>query len=118
MSVFDREPHTIQVIKPTPDRDSATGATKLDYDTPISDRQVKGFLSTRGGTMTTGDEGQLIPFDAVFFTKDTVIGVNDQAVVALGWLDGNFIVVGTEPKAGLDGDFDHNEVVLAKDNRR
>lgn len=118
MSVFTREPHTVQVIKPTPDRDSATGATKLDYDTPISDRQVKGFISTRGGTMSTGDEGQSIGFDAVFFTKDTTIGVNDLAVLALGWLDGKFLVVGTEPKADLEGDFDHNEVLLAKDNRR
>ena len=118
MSVFDREVHTVQVVKPTPDRDSGTGATKLDYATPISDRQVKGFVSTRGGTMSTGDEGQLIPFDAVFFTKDTVIAVNDLVVLSFSWLSANFIVVGTEPKADIDGEFDHNEVILAKDNRR
>ena len=119
MSVFDREVHTVQVIKPKRNRDSLTGSSSLDYTTaPVSDRQVKGFLSTSGGTVDRGAEGEVLGFDAVFFTKDTVFEVDDQVIVSLEGLAGNFLVTGAEPKYDLDGDFDHNEVLLSKDNKR
>ncbi len=50
MSVFRREVHTASIVKPTPVKHD--GATKLDYASPVSTRTLKGFLSTRGGTMS------------------------------------------------------------------
>ena len=119
MSVFDRDVHTVQVIKPKRSRDTATGASSLDYTTsPVSDRQVVGFLSTSGGTVDRGAEGEVIGFDAVWFTKDTGMEVDDQVIVSLEGLAGNFLVTGVEPKYDSDGDFDHAEVLLSKDNKR
>ena len=119
MPAFRREVHTASVVKPTPGRDADTGATKLDYTTPISTRTLKGFLSTRGGSMSVGDEGLSIAFDAVFFVKDTTIAENDAVTFSVPALSEKFVVVATEPKYRLRrGSFDHNEVVLRKDNRR
>ena len=118
MSVFDREVHTVSVVKPTRSRSASTGKSSIDYDTPVSTRDVVGFLSTSGGTVDRGGEGEVIGFDAIWFTKDTTIEVDDQVVVDLEGLSDNFLVTGTEPKYDIDGDFDHNEVLLSKDNKR
>jgi len=118
VSVFDREVHSVQVVKPTRNRATDTGASSLDYDNPVSSRTVKGWVGTRGGTVDRGSEGQIIGFDATFFTKDSVIAVDDLVIVNLPGLSSGFLVVGTEPKYDLDGDLDHNEVLLSKDNQR
>ena len=119
MSVFDNDVHTVQVIKPKRDRDADDGSSSLDYTvSPVSDRQVVGFLSTSGGTVDRGSEGEVIGFDAVWFTRDTGMEVDDQVIVSLEGLAGNFLVTGVEPKYELDGDFDHAEVLLSKDNTR
>ena len=115
---LQRTPHTIRIVRPTRNRDSDTGVSSLDYASPVSDRQVTGFLSTSGGTVTRGAEGEVIGFDAVWFSNESDFEVADQAVVAIPGLSGNFLVIGTEPKYDLDGDFDHNEVLLSKDNKR
>ena len=118
MPAFRRQPHTVQIIRPTENRNSDTGATSFDYGAPVTDRQVKGFVSTQGGTLASSDEGGIVPFDATFLTKDTTVAVNDQVILSFAWLAGKFLVVGTEPKAGVRGPFDHNEVLLQKDGRR
>lgn len=115
MSVFDNDVHRVRVVKPTVKTDLNTGATHFDYATPATDRTVEGFIVTRGGTATRGPEGQGIPFDAVFHTRDLAIAVNDLVELTLSWLAGKFVVVGTEPKSDIDGDFDHNEVLIARD---
>jgi hypothetical protein len=119
MPAFRRQPHTVQVVRPVESKNTNTGATSFNYAVPPAvKRAVKGFVSTQGGTLASSDEGGIVPFDATFFTKDTAIAVNDQVILAFSWLSGNFLVVGTEPKAGLRGGFDHNEVLLQKDGLR
>jgi len=116
MPVFDRDVHSVTVKTPSRPRDSSTGASSLVYDPPAAERTVRGFLVTRGGTVDRGGEGEIVGFDAVFFTKDTGFAVDDLVIVSLEGLAGNFLVVGREPKYDLDGAFDHDEVLLSRTN--
>ena len=98
MGTLRHTPHTVSIIKPGVITDSATGASKFDYGTPISTRSVDGLIQVRGGSIATGEEGQLYNYDAMFYTMDTVVAPNDQVTVALSWLTGKFIVLATQPR--------------------
>jgi len=118
MGTLRHTPHRVSVIKPTVTTDPATGASRYDYASPVSTRDVDGLLQIRGGSIAVGEEGQIYNYDAMFYTLDTVIAPNDRVDVALPWLTDKFVVLATQPKARLQGEYDHNEVVLQKDGRK
>jgi len=117
MSVLSTTPHTVLQKRPDRPRDPDTNATELDYGNPTKEENIKGLFQSRGGVKSITDEGENIPFDAMFYTLVTDVADDDLLVVDLGWVAGNFVVVSVEPKPDLDGVFDHTEVLLRKDTR-
>ncbi len=116
--VFRRTPHTVTLKSPTVTRDADNNVATRDYDTPAKTLTVACLFQTRGGEVSVGDEGQIVPFDAILYTKETDIAVNDRIEVALDIHTGNFLVVGVHPKGRLQGELDHVEVSLQKDGVR
>lgn len=117
-SLLRRQPHTVRLKRPAVTRDADNNVGTLDYASPTRNVLVKCLFQTRGGTIVSTDEGGLIPFDAMLYTGETNIEVNDRVEVAISFFTGNFKVVGVQPKGKLRGRYTHNEVVLQKDGVR
>ena len=113
-----RTPHTVQLKRPTVTRDAATNVATRDYDTPVKEKDVACLFQTRGGQVSVGAEGNIVPFDAILYTLDTDIEVNDRIEVALDFHTGNFLVTASVPKARHRGTFHHMEILLQKDGTR
>lgn len=119
MSLLRHTPHTVTVTRPKTKQDSDSKASYQDYADPESGwpKTYKGLFQARGGTLVQGDEGLEIPYDAIFYTKETAIADNDRVQVSLSWHTGTFRVVAVQGKARLAGQYSHMEVVLQKDTR-
>lgn len=118
MSLLKRTPHSVTLKRPTVSRDADNNVASRDYASPAETRVIKGLFQTRGGEVAVGDEGNIVPFDAVFYTLETDVETNDRIEVAVSFYTGNFLVVGVEPKGRMNGEFSHNQVSLQKDGVR
>ena len=116
--VLRRTPHTVILKRPTVTRDADNNVATRDYDTPALTAAVECLFQTRGGAVSVGDEGNIVPFDAVLYTHETDIEVNDRIEVALDLYTGNFLVTAVEPKGRMQGTLSHVEVLLQKDGVR
>lgn len=113
-----RTPHTVTLKRPDVIRDADNNVATRDYDNPTQTSTVECLFQTRGGAVSVGDEGNIVPFDAVLYTHETDIEVNDRIEVALDFYTGNFLVTAVDPKARLRGTISHVEVLLQKDGVR
>ena len=116
--ILRRTPHTVTLKRPAVSRDADNNVATLDYASPSLTRSAEGMFQTRGGEVSVGDEGQIVPFDAVFYSLETDFEVNDRVEVALDFFTGNFRVTAVSPKGRMNGDFSHTEVFLQKDGVR
>jgi len=117
MSIFSSTPHSVTLKRPARTRDTATNATELNYGAPTKTATTRGLLQSRGGIKAISGEGESIPFDAMFFTLEVDVQVDDLLEVSLPFVVGKFVVLAVEPKPDLDGNFDHTEVLLKKETR-
>ncbi len=118
MPLLRRTPHVVILKRPAISRDTDNNVATRDYDSPTRTAQVKCLFQSRGGEVSIGDEGNIIPFDAKLYTLDKNVEVNDRIEVTLSFYTGNFLVTAVVPKGLLHGGYSHNEVLLQKDGVR
>lgn len=118
MPLLRRTPHVVILKRPAVSRDADNNVATRDYDNPIRTAQVKCLFQSRGGEVSIGDEGNIVPFDAKLYTLDKNMEVNDRVEVNLSFYTGNFLVTAVVPKGCIRGGYSHNEVLLQKDGVR
>lgn len=118
LGILRRTPHSVTLKRPNVTRDTDNNVATRDYDNPILTKTVRCLFQTRGGEVSIGDEGNIVPFDAVFYTLDKDIQPNDRIEVDLSFHTGNFLVTAVVPKARQIGIYSHNEIILQKDGVR
>ena len=111
-------PHLLTLKRPGTTRDADNNVATRDYDNPVYTASVRCLFQSRGGEVSIGDEGNIIPFDAKMYTIDKNIQVNDRVEVSLSFYTGNFLVTAVVPKGRIRGGYSHNEVFLQKDGVR
>jgi len=113
-----RTPHVVTLKRPAVVRDTDNNVATRDYDHPTKTVSIRCLFQTRGGEVSVGDEGQIVPFDSMLYTIEKDVEVNDRIEVALSFYTGNFLVVAVEPKGRVGGIYSHNQVSLQKDGVR
>lgn len=111
-------PHTVVLSRPEVTRDVKNNSTKLDFsnlDTGYP-RDVDGYFVEGGGEVVEREMGQVLVYDAVFYTKDMDLLVNDR-VEPVGLTIDRFIVTRAERKFGLDGVFSMIVAHLTREKR-
>lgn len=114
--LFD-EPHTLNLKRPTLSRNSDSNALEQDYASPAVDRDLVCMFQTRGGEVAQDEEGEFFPLDAIVYTTDTDLKIDDLLTVILTGTSDKFRVAGIEPKYDVDGEFMHNQLVLTRETR-
>jgi len=117
-SMLRRTPHVVTLKRPAVVRDTDNNVASRDYNNPSKTVTIRCLFQTRGGEVSVGDEGQIVPFDSMLYTIEKDIEVNDRIEVALSFYTGNFLVVAVEPKGRVGGAYSHNQVSLQKDGVR
>ena len=113
-----RQPHVVTVITPDVDRDADNNAAHLDYNgVGASSRSVRGTFQTRPGDTLIDDSGKMHRFDAMLYTLDKVMKINDVVTVSLPGLSDKFIVKNVEPKFAIDGRYTHTQCILERELR-
>ena len=111
--------HTITQIRPKSDRNSQN-STAFDYkNAPVFTVSLEGLFQTRTGRFIPTEEGQGYSYDAVFYVPGPIVQDvknHDVFKVKLPGVDGNFRVVGVEPKYTTLGEYNHARVALTKDS--
>lgn len=116
--VLLRTPHSVTLKRPAIARDADSNVATLDYASPTKTATVRCLFQTRGGQVSVGDEGAIVPFDAVIYTIEQDIEVSDRIEVALSFYTGDFLVTAVVPKGRIGGTYSHTEVLLQKDGKR
>lgn len=117
MSLLRHEPHSVQVVRPKSKTDADSKASYWDYADPEWTKTYKGLFQERGGTIIVADAGQEVPYDSIFYTKQTDIAENDRVTIAQAPFSATLFVVGVQHKCRINGAFSHTEVTLRKDTR-
>lgn len=117
MSLLHHTPHTATVVRPKTKSSGDSKASYLDYSDPQWSKSYKGLFQQRGGTIIVADAGAEVPYDSVFYTRETDIAAEDRVTIAQSPFAGVLFVVGVQAKCRLNGSYSHTEVTLRKDTR-
>jgi hypothetical protein len=115
-----RTPFSVKQLRPLVVLDTeGSNATTLDYSEAKATvkRDVKCFFQMQSGKAFQQKEGNLFTFDALMWTHESDIKVNDKIEFVSAQLTSNFIVAGVEVKYNIDGKFNHVKVTLTRELR-
>jgi hypothetical protein len=114
---FIRQPHTLKVTRPEPVQDDDTNIGKLD-ETGVKPFTIKGMFQERPGDQVQTREGAVVTFDAVLYTANTNVRVNDVIEPQGIPTTERFTVRDTERKYAVNGRFTHLQCTLSLENKR
>ena len=117
MTRLFRDAHSLNLKRPALSKDPENNSTIQDYTAPAVDRTIKGMFQQRGGELVQDEEGNSLPIDAIFYTSDTDIAVDDVLTVSLTGTDDKFRVISREAKYDVDGVFTHLQCNLIVETR-
>ncbi|KKN73346.1 hypothetical protein LCGC14_0401590 [marine sediment metagenome] len=119
MAELFAEPHTVTQRRAAVARDADDNVAEQDFDgSPALDRQLECMVQTRGGDITTDNEGRIFELEGVIFTSESDVKVDDLFTVSETGLTGRFRAAAVAPKFDIDGVYLHTEVGLEKEIRR
>lgn len=118
MSLLSGEPHSVNVISPSRTRSPSTNVGTLNYVVPPATQfAVKCMLQMRGGNRVVNADGAAYPIDAVLYTTDLRISVDDLIlpVIPTAMAAFRFVVTNVMFKYKTNGEFDHVELALSRE---
>ncbi len=124
MSALCSTPHSISVITPKVTRNANNNVSEPDYVVAVgqaTSRILKGNFQVRQGSRFVDDTGEKYLFDAVLYTFDKTITINDLITLPSAFpvdASGKYLVLSAEPKYDVDGIFDHTICRLVKESTR
>lgn len=120
MDELFEQPHTAKVTQPERSRSASTNVGELKYTVPpAAEISVKCMLQFRSGSRGVLTEGAVYPIDAIMYTTDSRMQMDDlvEPQTPAEFASFKFVVTGIMPKTDVDGNVRHLQCQLTRSQR-
>jgi len=120
MDALFEQPHTADVTHPERTRDAGSNVGELNYTSPPAEKiTVKCMLQMRGGSRGILDEGAVYPIDAIMYTTDERVRVDDlvEPQTPDTIKDFRYLITSVQFKDDVDGAGRHLACSLTRSQR-
>jgi hypothetical protein len=117
MNEIFEQPHQAAIVTPARTRDAGNNAGELSYTVPPATTfTVRCMLQMRGGSRLVQGEGAAYPVDAIMYTSDTRVNVDDlvSPLTPQGMNLFRFVIVNVMYKYDVDGALRHVQCQLTR----